>query len=165
MAAEMINVDSIKPTTMRIVCAFRRGMFRTPSLNTTGRRIATQTVTSRQSPNRTISTKAIDVVWIPNSFSIDDRSPRRHAIRSGRGAIRRHCRHIRRLRVGDDLSVTHRNNPVAHPADSRIMGDDDAGQSLAGIEIKHQVKNVMSGFRVERASWLVGPDDRGIVDE
>jgi hypothetical protein len=41
-AAEMISVESISPTTIRAVCALRRGMLRTPSLKMTGRRHATQ---------------------------------------------------------------------------------------------------------------------------
>ncbi len=69
-AAVMISVDNIKPTTISVVCAFRRGILRTPSLKITGRRQAINATTARHSSSRPTITTMICTMGMPNNASM-----------------------------------------------------------------------------------------------
>ena len=74
-AAEMISVLNISPSTIRIVCARRRGMFRTPMRNITRLRKNTQATLPSATPSRISSATMMSFIGMPKSLFMRGSAP------------------------------------------------------------------------------------------
>ena len=64
-----------------------------------------------------------------------------------------------------DLAVDHPHDPVGLAADADVVRDDQEGQVVLSVQLPHQGDDLVGVLAVEVAGRLVGPDDRGVVDE
>src|SRR5215207_399430 len=96
------------------------------------------------------------------------RDARQFALRRSR----KHCSTARLLDCStpvagltDDLAVAHADDAVAAVADAGVVRDEDEGETLALVQVAHQVHDLVGGLAVEGARRLIRPDDRRVVDE
>ena len=67
--------------------------------------------------------------------------------------------------VVDDTAVEHPDDSVGPPADCDVVGDDQERQAALDVQPSHQRGDLLGRLAVEVAGRLVGPHDRGVVDE
>src|ERR687897_2906255 len=77
---------------------------------------------------------------------------------------REYMRHLQSMLL-DDEAVEHADDPVGRLADGDVVSDDEKGQPALDVEPPHQLDDLLGVLAVEVAGGLVGPDDRGVVDE
>src|SRR5436190_24070492 len=65
----------------------------------------------------------------------------------------------------DDLAVDHPHDAIGRPAHGDVMRDDQECQPALTIEVSHQPDDLFRVLAVEFQGQLVGPHDRGAVDE
>ena len=70
----------------------------------------------------------------------------------------------RRLLV-DDVPVLHLDLPLAAPGEIRRVRDHDQGHSARALQIEQKVQNCRCIGAVEIAGWLIGENERRIVDD
>src|SRR5688500_7763864 len=83
---------------------------------------------------------------------------------SSSSVTRAYIAHLQSLLFGD-RAVEHSDDPVGSPADADVVGDDQVRQPALSVEPAHEVDDVVGALAVEVAGRLVGPDDRGVVDQ
>src|SRR5579884_1884813 len=131
-AAVMIMVLTMRPKTISSVCERRRGMLRSPSLNSTGLRSAAQARASSEMATIATRTTAIVVIGMPNRlFTV---RPLESCAAPSGGA---------RLLFADDQAVLHMDDAMAAATDSRVVRDDEKGLALLGVELLHQRHHVV----------------------
>src|SRR5918994_5047596 len=142
-AAEKSTVASMRPATIRALCALRRGMFLTAILKEVRSRRAREarnTAPAAKTPRRT------SVIWfvgMPKSSSI---------------AVP-----LTVQLVVLDQSVAHPDRPVGAGGDGGVMSDEDKRMSLLPVELHQEVHDLLGGLRVQSAGRLVGPHYGGGV--
>src|SRR5215211_2073671 len=144
-AAEKSTVASIRPATIRALCALRRGMFRAAIRNEVRSRAARKARVSAPIMKKTSRTSVSWSVGMPKSSSI--------------------AAPITVRLVAFDQAVAHPDRPMGAGGDGGVVGDEDKRMSLLPVEPHEQVHDLPGGLRVERPSGLVCPHDGGVVHQ
>src|SRR5215204_830344 len=144
-AAEKSTVASMRPTTIRAVCARRRGTFRTAILKEVRSRSASAARIRKPAPKTQRRIHINGCVGIPKSLSIVTLPTF--------------------LLVVRDQAVAHPDRAVGATGDRRVVGDEHEGQLLLFVQADEEVHDLPGCLGVQGACRFVRPHDDGLVDE
>src|SRR3712207_4546651 len=142
-AAEKSTVASMRPTTIRALCALRRGTFLTAILKEIRSRAAREARIRAPAAKMPRRTRVSWFVGMPKSSSI--------------------ALPLTVQLVVLDQSVAHPDHPVGAGGDGGVVGDEDKRVSLLPVELHQEVHDLLGGLRVQSTGRLVGPHYGGVV--
>src|SRR5215216_1202132 len=149
----MIIVESMRPITIRIVWAFRRGILRTPNLKITGRRHAIHATEIKQMASSTNKTIMIVVIEMPKisfiyraPFDLDALAQSTALLLVDRLSDSLNRRRDEIETLADDQSISHLDNAVALSANAGVVGHKHHCHLLIGVELAHEIHDFGRGF-------------------
>ena len=140
----MIVVPSISPVTISAARPRRRARLRRPSRSRIRWRSASTATTPPTTPSATASAER-------QVADGDAEEPLHHATASTPWST--------------TCAVDHADDAVGGAADREVVGDDQQRQAALDVEPAQQRGDLLGVGAVEVAGRLVGPHDRGVVDE
>src|SRR5215203_6162116 len=144
-AAEKSTVASMRPVTIRAVCALRRGMFLTAILNEVRSRAA------RKARIRVPAAKAQRSTSVSRSVG----TPKRLSIAALLAVVL----------VALDQAVAHPDRTVGAGRHGRVVGDEYERLPMLPVEPYQKVHDLPASLRVQSTGRLVGPDDGRLVHQ